>query len=534
MKIGHRLGAFGLFLLLGIVAYSTILNSFFLSDDFAQIGRILEGDFSVTWGREHGGFFRPLFIFSYLVDSRLWGTAPVGYHLTNVSLHTLNSYLVFILTRRWTGNTILEPVTSLRVSAFAGLIFLLLPSHTEAVSWISGRADLLATLFALTALVSFDCYKQRGGIRHLAYTLVLFMLALMAKESAMCLPLIIIACEVFSAIRAPKALETKRIAKLGALFAITLLLYWLIRYAFLGTLIGGYGPSRHLNFRLDLLWERLPRFTVRAVLPPLPDQLSSILTKPFKSGVFILFAALSIAVASALIIYRRRLLSPARRKEQNAFLIFLLASFLFSLLPVITLSISVFETLGERFVYLPSVFSSIALAYLSVTLIPNPKPWIVVALCILTFYAGALYRSNQYWNQAATLSEAILHDLVNLSRHDDILIVDVPGSLRGVPVYRNGLHEAIRTFQHSKQINRVQVVTYLEMPAPVAELEVVRNSTSIEIRILSEKMGFSQVNDRLECVEILEQSRKLMRIKLTDCAAKDLFIFQQGRMNPVF
>ncbi len=51
-----------IFLLLALLSYSSVLDSFFLSDDFAQIGKVLQGDFSVTWGLGQGGFFRPLFI----------------------------------------------------------------------------------------------------------------------------------------------------------------------------------------------------------------------------------------------------------------------------------------------------------------------------------------------------------------------------------------------------------------------------------------------------------------------------------------
>jgi hypothetical protein len=259
-----------------------------------------------------------------------------------------------------------------------------------------------------------------------------------------------------------------------------------------------------------------------------------VLIKPFKSGWFILFAALTISVFSALIIYRRKLLARGERKEQNAFLILLLASFLFSLLPVITLGISVFDTLGERFVYLPSVFSSIAIAYISVSLIPNPKRWIVLVLCISIFYSVSLYRSNQNWNRAAALSQSILHDLTGLSTQDDILILDVPGSLRGVPVYRNGLEEALRSFQNNKRINRVRVVAYLDLPASPGETEVIQNPESIEIRLLSEKMEFSQVNAKLPCVEIAEKSKTLLRVKLNDCpTGQDRFFFQRGRMIPV-
>src|SRR5437868_14630154 len=74
-------------LLLAFIAYSTVLNSYFLSDDFVQIGKVLEGDWSVTWAHETGGFFRPLFVWSYILDSRLWNQNPLGYHLTNTLLH---------------------------------------------------------------------------------------------------------------------------------------------------------------------------------------------------------------------------------------------------------------------------------------------------------------------------------------------------------------------------------------------------------------------------------------------------------------
>src|ERR1700739_3994431 len=87
----------GGFLLAGFIAFSPNLNSYFLSDDFVQIGKVLRGDFSVVWGKEYGGFFRPLFISSYVIDGRIWGGRPFGYHLTNLILHALNAFLVFNL-----------------------------------------------------------------------------------------------------------------------------------------------------------------------------------------------------------------------------------------------------------------------------------------------------------------------------------------------------------------------------------------------------------------------------------------------------
>src|SRR5439155_18850758 len=89
-----------LLVVIGFVAYSSVINSYLLSDDFAEIGKILGGDFSVTWGRAHGGFFRQLFILSYLIETTIWGTRPLGFHLTNVALHALSAFLLFALSLR--------------------------------------------------------------------------------------------------------------------------------------------------------------------------------------------------------------------------------------------------------------------------------------------------------------------------------------------------------------------------------------------------------------------------------------------------
>src|SRR5919199_1464611 len=109
---------------LSFLAYAAVLNSYFLSDDFVQIGKVLEGDWSLAWGREHGGFFRPVFIVSYILDSRLWGENPLGYHLTNAFVHGLNSLLVYNLARRFSGRQKLSEDVKRSISFVAGLLFL--------------------------------------------------------------------------------------------------------------------------------------------------------------------------------------------------------------------------------------------------------------------------------------------------------------------------------------------------------------------------------------------------------------------------
>ncbi|HEX6626246.1 MAG TPA: hypothetical protein VF064_21190, partial [Pyrinomonadaceae bacterium] len=189
-----------LFIAAGLLAYSNVAGNYFLSDDFAQIGRVLAGDLSVVWGREHGGFFRPVFILSYVFDVALWGRRPFGFHLTNVLVHALNSFLVSLLARRLFDGAGVAAGRRDAAALGAGLLFLLHPSHTEAVSWISGRADVLATFFGLLSLLFHLSYAQarlsdkrtpRRAPLAISFVLSLlcFALALFAKEAAAFIPL---------------------------------------------------------------------------------------------------------------------------------------------------------------------------------------------------------------------------------------------------------------------------------------------------------------------------------------------------------
>src|SRR4030067_1238696 len=94
-----------------------------------------------------GGYYRPIINLSYSIDYWIWGLNPFGFHLTNVLLHTLTGILLYLVLIRVLA---LEPVAFL-----SAIFFLAHPIHTEAVSWISGRADMVFTLFYLLSLLFY-------------------------------------------------------------------------------------------------------------------------------------------------------------------------------------------------------------------------------------------------------------------------------------------------------------------------------------------------------------------------------------------
>lgn len=112
-------------------------------------------------------YYRPLTILSLALDHALYAGNSTGFHLTNLVLHGANSVFVFLLARRLQAT----PTAAL----LSALLFAWFPRLSEAAAWISGRTDVLATVFSLAALL-----VTLSGRRWLAAILVF--LGLASKE----------------------------------------------------------------------------------------------------------------------------------------------------------------------------------------------------------------------------------------------------------------------------------------------------------------------------------------------------------------
>jgi Flp pilus assembly protein TadD len=126
----------------------------------------------------------PVTILSYTVDQAIFGEGPFGHHLTNLLLHAINAALVFVLVLRLAG-------PSPGVAAVVALLFGIHPMHVESVAWISGRKDVLYTLFFLASiLVYLDFLRSRRPSRY-ALAFGLFVLAVFSKPAAVVLPVVL-------------------------------------------------------------------------------------------------------------------------------------------------------------------------------------------------------------------------------------------------------------------------------------------------------------------------------------------------------
>ncbi len=129
--------------------------------------------------------YRPLRYFSYAVDWVRGNGAPRAFHQTNFLLHGLGGLALWQL--------LLIVLPDRRLAAWATLLWLVHPLQVEAVAYVSGRKDLLATLFYFLALIGAMVRARSGNPVSRTLGALTFALAaslsFLAKESSLTLPM---------------------------------------------------------------------------------------------------------------------------------------------------------------------------------------------------------------------------------------------------------------------------------------------------------------------------------------------------------
>ena len=180
-----------------VLVFANSLWGEFVYDDLRQIVRNpLIQDNSLIWHaltsdvwafKAYGtvaasNYWRPTFTLWHILNFRLFGADPLGWHITNLLLHCGVCVLSFFLMRRWN----IAPMIACAIV----LIFAVHPVHVESVAWISGSPDLLFALAFLGSLWFAQNYADKNKTPDLIYSLFLYVLALGAKEIALfCLPI---------------------------------------------------------------------------------------------------------------------------------------------------------------------------------------------------------------------------------------------------------------------------------------------------------------------------------------------------------
>lgn len=153
--------------------------------------------FRFFWTEPYGRLYAPIAYSSLAADALIWGIEPAGFHATNTALHAVCVGLVFLLLlRMFDGDK--------GAAVVGALLFALHPLQVEAVTWVTGRKDLLAGILSVSSILMYLRWRRRGGMVACAAAILLFCLAVLSKPSAVSVPIMLFCADVLFFGRTPR------------------------------------------------------------------------------------------------------------------------------------------------------------------------------------------------------------------------------------------------------------------------------------------------------------------------------------------
>ncbi|KAL6433591.1 hypothetical protein ACFW04_006584 [Cataglyphis niger] len=149
-----------------------------------SIWDIFKNDFwgtKLSYKQSHKSY-RPFTILSFRLHFWLrQNLISRDYHIINIMLHSINSLLTFLVYNLILGSK------GQNISFYAAILFAVHPIHTEAVSGIVGRAELLCTLFIWLSILLYNCaiYAKNSfyALTAMSGSAICITIAMLCKET---------------------------------------------------------------------------------------------------------------------------------------------------------------------------------------------------------------------------------------------------------------------------------------------------------------------------------------------------------------
>ena len=288
--------------------------------------------------------YRPLLVAVNSIDFAIWGSWYTGWHLTNVLLHASCAAVFFLIARELLPRFGRRRVTVL--AALAALAWAIQPMKVETVAWLGARMDslqvftLLAFYGSLRVLRRCEAQPEQPlRIREIAALAIALVVGLLAKESAVMMPFLLLATHAILGLHPPRR---SALALHGALFGVVA--------AYLVLRVGWLWHPMELETRYPFHTRLLTELVViadslRDTLLPYRSRASDVVAL---HGVDLVVTIAALVLAG---LTGGALLAWKRRRPQA---LWALAWFALCLVPVSNLVVEQMFFRGDRYVYLAS------------------------------------------------------------------------------------------------------------------------------------------------------------------------------------
>jgi len=447
--------------LAGVITYANAFQNDFVWDDASSVllhkhvqdptkfFQLFRED-QHAFGRGQGNFYRPLVSASFMLDFLLSHDrsgqpaiaagipelSPFLFHLTNTVWHVAATILLFALLTRLRAPALVRFVVP--------MLYVVHPLHTEAVTYISGRADSMSAVFIFAGLW-FSLYEGSTGKRALAYFagMLCFVGGLLCKESATILPFMLLLFILLTPVEQPdrKKAYLKRLIPFGVSLAI-LAAYACLRMTVLRFASAAAVPPSSLGHRV---LETCQAFALYLKLIFVPTGLHMERTLTDATGWTALAGAVLVLLCIGLIVE-----SIAHNRRRMALG---LGWFLLTWLPISGL-FPLNAPMAEHWLYVPLAGLLWALAEGVVLLTPRPRmralavgigwAWFVVLIALSV-------ARNQDWRNNETIFRATLAKNPNSARVHYNLAVTYEDILKNLPGAKRHYEDVIEIYKKQKK-----------------------------------------------------------------------------------
>jgi Flp pilus assembly protein TadD len=199
---------------LTVAAYQRVrLNEFIGYDDDTYLlddHAIAEGLPAVArdlWTNHGGPYWQPIVALSFGLDRSVFGSFRADlFHAENVAWHLACVLLVFSVLVAATGRV--------GRSAAVAALFAVHPVNVEAVAWAVERRTVLATAFALAAMLAYVSWTRRATAWKAATVLLFTLLGTLSKPMVVILPALLLLLDLWPLRRLEGALLRRCVEKI--------------------------------------------------------------------------------------------------------------------------------------------------------------------------------------------------------------------------------------------------------------------------------------------------------------------------------
>lgn len=370
---------------------------------------------------------------------KVFGTHTTGWFLAAIFFHSLNAFLIILVSFQL--NEAFKLNCGRALAYAAGLLFLLSPFQTEVILWTPRIVNYsIAAAFILLAFHYMIKYSRDKKNVQLLLLHFFFICAILSFETALCFPAIPACYFVLLGFMKGSVIRVKFIlSKILLPQAAILFFYFLTCKLWLGEWILHYGASAHLSFSPALVAGTLVKYMAKFLLfyRYLPDSRREFLHDILQTDIthnMTVWVLLSVSILLGAFLFIRLY----RINKNGTFLLLLLfLSFLITLVPVINLDTTfVGAIFTDRYGYLPSAFFYLFLATASYILLK--RIWGLISCGLLVICCLCLSATIPVWKEASDYSKRLMANYAPFVSERTVFILNMPDNCDWIMTYRNG------------------------------------------------------------------------------------------------